>query len=137
MSYKQWFENHALKHKKIVDKLIKRGFSKEEIVDYFSYENLKEKERDFCPLFAKNKKCHDIEDLNCYFCGCPYFRFDDNAPKIKSTCFIKSKFGRKIESKNVIHQDCSLCLLPHKKSFILKHFDLDWKRVMKRCDESE
>ncbi len=36
-----------------------------------------EKENDFCLLYKDNKKCHDYEDLNCYLCACPYFRFDD------------------------------------------------------------
>ena len=136
MSYKKWFENHAQKHKKIVDKLLKRGFGKEEIIDYFLYDNIKDKEKDFCPLFLENKKCHEIDNLNCYFCGCPYFRFNDKEKIYKSRCEIDSKFGKKIQSCGVIHQDCSFCLLPHKKSFIKKHFNLEWKKVMKECDES-
>ncbi len=130
MSYEEWFEAHALKHKQIVDRLVAQGYTQEHIVEYFRWENIKETDVDFCPLFAKNEKCHDMEDLNCYLCGCPNFRFDDDAPVIKSSCSVNSKNGSTIEVNGIIHQDCSGCLLPHKERFIHKYFDLDWKKVM-------
>ena len=135
MSYQRWFNKHANKHKKIVQKLQTDDI--DEILEYFSYNNLKEKEPDFCPLFAQDKKCHDIENLNCYFCGCPLFRFDDKAEVVKSRCEINSKFGREIQSNGIVHQDCSFCLLPHKKSFIKKYFDYDWAKAMKHCNQTD
>ncbi len=135
MSYKSWFEKHSKKHQKIVEKLLKEGLNKEEIIKYFSFENLKEKEKDFCPLFEKNQKCHDIEDLNCYFCGCPYFRFNDKERKIKSYCSINSRFSSQIKSNEIIHQDCSFCPIPHKEGFIKKNFNLSWMEAMRECDE--
>ena len=35
MGYINWFEAHAVKHKKIVDKLLNKGCTKEQIIDYF------------------------------------------------------------------------------------------------------
>nr|WP_321267425.1 hypothetical protein [uncultured Sulfurimonas sp.] len=137
MKYTEWFDTHALKHKVIVEKLLKRGCSNEEIVDYFDFENMLEKEIDFCPLYAKNKKCHDMDNLNCYMCACPNFRFNDdgidsyNEFKILSRCDINN--GKKFAGAGVIHQDCSSCSVPHHKSYVLKNFSLNWKEMMKKC----
>ena len=130
MGYLEWFETHAKKHKKIVEKLNK--LNNNEIINYFRFENMVQYEKDFCPLYEKNKKCHDIEVLNCYLCGCPYFRFDDSEPVYKSSCSIDAKDGKKLESFGVVHQDCGGCLLPHKESFIKKVFDRDWKKMMNK-----
>ncbi len=103
MSYTKWFDAHAKKHKEIVDKLVKSGYSNEDIVEYFDFDNMVKEEPNFCPLYKKNKKCHDMEKLNCYMCACPNFRFDDdglgvyNEFKILSKCDINN--GRRICSK--------------------------------------
>jgi Zn-finger protein len=117
MTYIEWIEEHKNKHNAILEKL--KGKNKEEIAEYFSYENMKINEPDFCPLYKENKKCHDMEKLNCYFCACPYFDFKDKE-KLVSYCTIDSKYGSFFESKNAIHQDCSNCLIPHKKEFVKK-----------------
>ncbi len=130
MSYLSWFENHASKHQKIVQKV-----KEDNLIEYFRWENISKTDVDFCPLFAKNKKCHEMDNLNCYLCACPNFRFDDSATKIKSWCNIDSKDGRQIESKGVIHQDCSGCTIPHKELYIKKHFDTNWLKIMKDCHE--
>ena len=139
MGYISWFHKHALKHKKIVDKLILEGLNEAEIIDYFDFENMRKKEEDFCPLYAKNKKCHDVESLNCYLCACPNFRFKDDGiekveEKIKySFCEIDSKDGRVGVYGDKIHQDCSNCSVPHHRSYVEKYFDLDWKKIMQEC----
>ena len=137
MSYESWFNKHAQKHKKIVDKLVANNYTKEQIIEYFEFENMVKEENDFCPLYADNKKCHDMENLNCYLCACPNFRFNDdgldtyNEYKILSKCDINN--GETFAGKGVIHQDCSSCTVPHHKPYIRKHFDLDWKKIMKEC----
>ena len=137
MGYTKWFNKHATKHKKIVDKLVVMGYTKEQIIDYFDFDNMVEKENDFCPLYKEPKKCHDMESLNCYLCACPNFRFNDegldtyNEMKILSKCDIDN--GEKFAGKGVIHQDCSKCTVPHHKSYIEKNFDLDWKKIMSKC----
>lgn len=124
MSYRSWYEEHAKKHKELVDKLA--HLSDEDIIEYFDYENMKVKEPDFCILYSQNIKCHDMDDLNCYLCACPNFRVDET----ESFCSIDSKDGAKIESKGYTHQDCSKCLVPHKKGYIKKHFLKNWKSIM-------
>lgn len=137
MNYKSWFNSHAKKHKKIIDKLLKKDYTKEQIIEYFNFENMVKMENDFCPLYADNKKCHDMSKLNCYLCACPNFRFNDegldtyNGFKILSKCDINN--GEKFTNSGVIHHDCSKCTVPHHKAYIDKNFDLDWKKIMKEC----
>ncbi|MDD1620719.1 MAG: hypothetical protein LUQ11_04505, partial [Methylococcaceae bacterium] len=64
MSYITWFTEHGNKHKAIVEKLQAKGLSKENIVDYFDFDNMVKSESDFCELYADRKKCHDVENLN-------------------------------------------------------------------------
>ncbi|MEA3330539.1 MAG: hypothetical protein U9Q29_02450 [Campylobacterota bacterium] len=137
MSYSSWFDSHAIKHKKIVDKLLEKNYTKEQIIDYFDFDNMVKEEFEFCPLYKDNKKCHDMKSLNCYLCACPNFRFNDdslenyNDFKILSKCSINN--GKKFAGKGVIHQDCSSCTVPHHKAFVEKVFDYDWKKIMKNC----
>ena len=139
MGYNEWVQKHAKKHKNIVEKLTEQGYSKEKIIDYFDFKNMKEKELDFCPLYAKNKKCHDMESLNCYLCSCPNFRFNDegikkvNEKTQYSYCNIDSKDAKQGVYGKKIHQDCSGCTVPHHKAYVEKHFDLDWAKIMKEC----
>lgn len=139
MSYISWFNDHADKHKKIIDKLLKRGFSQREIIDYFDFENMCKEESDFCPLYAEHKKCHEMESLNCYLCACPNFRFNDAGFALVDTktkysyCSIDSKDGAVGIYGDAIHQDCSKCSVPHHRAYVLKHFDLDWRECMSEC----
>ncbi len=126
MSYKSWIESHGKKHKDIVVKL--SHLSDNEIIEYFRFENMKEREPDFCPLYKDNTKCHDIENLNCYLCACPNFKVS----KDKSYCDIKSVDGSSIVAKDgYVHQDCSKCIVPHKEKYIQEYFDRDWINIMK------
>lgn len=140
MSYSSWFNKHANKHKQIVEKLMACGKSQDEIIDYFEFENMVKEENDFCPLYKDNKKCHDMKTLNCYLCACPNFRFKDEGIKKVgentqySFCSIESKNGKQGVYGDKIHQDCSACHVPHATNYIKKHFDLDWKEIMKECD---
>ena len=139
MGYNTWVEEHAKMHKNIIDKLLAQGYNKEQIIDYFDFENMKEKEKDFCPLYTQNKKCHDMKELNCYLCSCPNFRFKDEGikkvnEKIQySYCDIDSKDGKQGIYGEAIHQDCSGCTVPHHKAYVSKHFDLDWAKIMHLC----
>jgi len=139
MSYKKWFQGQGDRHKEVVDRLVQDGLSKEEIIEYFYFDNMVEKEPDFCPLYAEPRKCHDYEKLNCYLCACPNFRFkDDGIEKVDgktlfSTCAIDSKDGKQFKNESAIHQDCSGCIVPHKHEYVKKNFSLDWFSIMDEC----
>ena len=139
MSYKKWFQTHGEKHKKILNKLI--HLSDDEVIAYFRFENMVQNEPDFCPLYKENKKCHDNDELNCYLCACPNFRFKDdglrkeNVKTLFSTCHIESKDGAQYISDDAIHQDCSACFIPHQESYIKKFFSRDWFEVMKHVSQ--
>ncbi len=140
MGYKSWFDNHAKKHKDIVDKLVTDGFTKEQIIDYFDFDNMVKEENDFCPLYKENRKCHEMESLNCYLCACPNYRFNDEGiKKVEektqfSFCDIDSKDGQQGIYGDKIHQNCSGCSVPHHKSYVEKNFDLEWKKIMQKCN---
>lgn len=140
MDYGSWLRSHGQKHRIIMQKL--RHLTKEEVIAYFRFENMVQKEPDFCPLYKDHQKCHEMELLNCYLCACPNFRFNDRGIKeegdkaIYSYCSINSKKGERFVSENAIHQDCSKCLIPHEEAYILEHFDRDWLQIMKHTDES-
>lgn len=140
MSYKSWFDAHAAKHAKIVEKLRLIGYDESKIIDYFDFENMRLCEEDFCPLYAENKKCHEMEALNCYLCACPNFRFSDgglserDGVTVYSECAIASKDGEQQNFGGKIHQNCSDCTVPHEKEFVREKFDMDWKKIMKDCE---
>jgi hypothetical protein len=141
MGYREWFDQHGAKHRALVAKLA--HLSDAELIAYFRYDNMVIHEPDFCPLYAEGKRCHTMEDLNCYLCACPYFRFDDagldrSGERVrKSTCAIAAKEGAQIQHDNVIHQDCSACLLPHRTAFIAHRFDRDWFAIMAEVPPKE
>jgi len=126
LSYQSWIEQHNKKHKTIMNKL--DNLTDTEVIEYFNFENMVINEPEFCPLFKESKKCHDIDELNCYLCACPNFRLSET----KSTCDINSKDGGSIIAKSgFIHQDCSKCSVPHSLSYVKKHFNRDWSFIMK------
>ena len=140
MSYSSWFQAHGEKHKEIIEKL--QHLNDEELIEYFRFDNMVKKEFDFCPLYAKNKKCHDNKELNCYFCACPNFRFkDDGFEKVEkqtlfSTCGIDSKDGSQYLSADAIHQNCAGCFVPHSEAYIKKYFTRDWFEAMSKVDKN-
>ncbi len=142
MAYLDWFDKHAIKHEIIMKKLT--HLSDDEVIKYFEYDNMVKKEKDFCPLYEKNKKCHEMENLNCYLCACSNFRFNDEGfkevrkKKLFSYCSIDSIDGAQFEGDTYIHQNCAGCQVPHLVPFIKKKFNRDWKKIMKKvpCTKS-
>ncbi len=135
MSYSSWFQAHGKKHKEIIERL--SHLSDDELIEYFRFDNMVQKEPDFCPLYKDNKKCHDKDELNCYLCACPNFRFNeegfekDKEQILYSKCDINSKDGSQYKSKNAIHQNCAGCFVPHSEQYIKKHFSRNWFKIMK------
>lgn len=141
MTYRQWHDDFADRHQEIVRMLEER--SDEELIDYFRYENMRKRHPAFCPLYEEEERCHDMENLNCYLCGCPHFRYCDegidtvNGKVRYSLCAIEAREGKTFETDTAIHQDCSDCPLPHLHGFIKKYFDRNWGRIMAECEACE
>ena len=141
MNYSTWFESNGQKHKNIMKKL--EALSDDEVIAYFKFENMVEKEPDFCFLYKENKKCHEMEDLNCYLCACPYFRFNDEGFSkegervLYSTCSIEAKEGTQFISDDAVHHDCSACTIPHHEAYIMKHFSRDWFSIMRKVKQKQ
>jgi hypothetical protein len=137
MSYREWYETHGKRHREIVERLRAEGVGREEIIAYFDFENMCVHEPDFCPLYERHEKCHDMPRLNCYMCACPFFRFTDT-PSVGSDglrhysfCSIRARKARRFVHEDEEHLDCSKCLVPHHTGFIRKRFDYDWFEMMK------
>ena len=132
MTYDEWKIEHATKKANIIRK--KNLTDVDEIIKYFDFDNMVKNEVDFCPLYKDNIKCHNVEKLSCYYCGCPYFKVNEY-PKtvgkttIASICIINSKlkdeFYENPDENNVvkIHCDCSNCFIPHDPKFAKKMLD--------------
>ncbi len=133
-TYSQWFQEHGEKHQAIMAKLT--HLIPDEVIRYFSFDNMVKNEPDFCELYKDNKKCHDMKELNCYLCACPNFRFKESGFNVRegrvlySACSISSKEGGQFLTDDAIHQDCSGCGVPHYASYIKKQFSRDWFEIM-------
>lgn len=128
MTYAEWTKEHKKKVEKIQRKLEKKGYTKQEVIAYFNWDNMVKKEKDFCGLYKDNKKCHNMDNLNCYLCGCPHFKCSDiplftrQENKVFSVCGINSNKAKTFTVDNNTHCDCSDCFLPHKTHVAEKHY---------------
>lgn len=134
MTYNEWSQDEKIRRAAVITKLKEQGYSTEMIIAYFDYDSMKHNESTYCPLYNLKKKCHDKEDLNCFFCGCPYFVFDDNGIETRdgktvySRCSIESTKSATFVTDTAIHLDCSNCEIPHKAAFaerLIKEIDND------------
>lgn len=129
MTYAEWIKKHNEDVSEVLGRM--KFTDDEDMVKYFDYDNMKVKEPNFCPLYKMNKKCHDVKDLNCFYCACPYFTINPTPrtygkTTIGSICTINSKyrgvFLENPDENNVVkvHCDCTNCFIPHKASFAIK-----------------
>ncbi len=81
------------------------------LLNEWNFEKRKVKHSDECVCYQQDKKCHDIEDLNCFFCYCP--NYDMSAEEGK--CRINSPKAKYIDTPKGKILDCSDCGFPHKK----------------------
>ena len=96
--------------KQFIEKHIQR------VIEEFDFENQKEKNPDRCPCY-KNKKCHEVEELNCFLCYCPEY---DNSLE-EGGCKISSQKGKWFVKGDKKIWDCSDCEHPHKKEIVEKY----------------
>lgn len=134
MTYQQWLEDFKENRKNVLYKL--KDLKDEEVYEYFLYDNMVKNEPNYCGLYALGTKCHQMDDLNCFNCGCPHFQVleepldiyeDQKVYKVQSTCKIGSRHSGMFKSETVdgneMHCDCSNCTVPHKKKPTLKEIE--------------
>lgn len=88
----------------------------EEVIDTYDFENQKKINPNGCELYPTNKKCHEIEKLNCFFCLCPNY---DRGVK-EGACKIDNPKGKYIDASEGKILDCSNCDFPHSKENAVK-----------------
>lgn len=90
----------------------------EKILEEYDYEKRKINNKNECPCYSEdNGKCHNINDLNCFFCYCPEY----DLSREEGGCKINNKHGKWHYSellKNGKIWDCSNCVYPHEKSTV-------------------
>lgn len=100
---------HALA-KNIIEKRINQ------LIEEWDFEDRRKKNTNKCTCYEQNKKCHDLEKLNCFFCYCPEY---DRTIK-EGGCKINSSDGKYIDNHEGKIWDCSDCDFPHIKENAVK-----------------
>lgn len=134
---KAWRHKVFKKTERLIRRLRKRDFSDERIADYFLHQNLSQNEKKFCPLFADGHKCHILSSdrLNCLGCYCPYFSADvtENEGVFEcGHCEVNSPAAQRVtpvKHPNLRILDCSMCVIPHQHSRVMKILDRDFPRT--------
>jgi Zn-finger protein len=87
------------------------------LIEEWDFEKRKKSHPEECPCYSLDKKCHDIEDLNCLFCLCPNYDIGVKEGK----CNIESPNGKHIDNHEGKILDCSDCNLMHIKGNVKKY----------------
>ena len=102
------------------------------IVAEFSYKTRKQKFPDACICYLQDKPCHDMENLNCFLCYCPFY----DRSKEEGGCLKNSKDGEWFYSKKLYAGkvwDCSNCTITHEDTFVFdfleKSMNLSQKQI--------
>jgi len=131
--YKKIFVDRRLE---VVRKLLNKGMSEEEILEYFLYPNISKQEPDFCILYGCGEVCHSLPKgkLNCFGCYCPYFEmvvWNDGEKDITGRCAMGSEYMTIFSTATGDHLlDCSNCWFPHEEAEVKKSL----KAVLRSMD---
>ena len=108
---------------KLAKELIKQRI--DILIDEFDFEKRRSSNSEECICYQQNKKCHDLENLNCLFCYCPFY---DLSAK-EGGCKMNSSKGKYVGNCQGKIWDCSDCDFPHKKEnvkdILLKLYNLE------------
>lgn len=89
------------------------------ILREFNYEKRKLEHPEECPGYISNP-CHEIKELNCFFCYCPYYdnKNSEGGCKINNPMGKGYWFERKGHKESEKIWDCSFCTYPHEEKNI-------------------
>jgi Zn-finger protein len=85
------------------------------IIKSFNYNYRRAKDPDECPCNG-SAPCHDLEDLNCFFCYCPYYKVESPEGGCKlGNPYSKGKWYYDESLPTGRIWDCSDCPWPHEE----------------------
>jgi Zn-finger protein len=111
----------GLKMHELANEIIGKNIN--EVISGWDFEERKKANPNGCICYEQNKKCHDLENLNCFFCYCPNY---DKSVK-EGKCKINSPKGKYINNHEGKILDCSDCDFPHKKENAIKLLEILFK----------
>ena len=79
-----------------------------------------------CICYEQQKQCHDMPDLNCFLCYCPYYRITST----EGGCLRGSNDGKWYYSDKLPLGkiwDCSGCTYPHTENAVKEHLTRAFK----------
>lgn len=88
------------------------------IINEFRFNKRREEHPEECPCNSLGP-CHNIEDLNCFFCYCPWYENEtaEGGCKIGNPLGKGKWFDKEYDGTEKIW-DCSECVYPHKEKTI-------------------
>jgi Zn-finger protein len=92
------------------------------LVKEYNFNNRNGKHEIECPCY-KTGPCHDIKDLNCFFCYCPGY----NTDFLEGACNFGNPQGNGFYFERLGHEvsdeiwDCSDCTWPHKEKNVREY----------------
>jgi len=92
------------------------------IVNEFDYEKRRKEHPHECPCNS-SEPCHNLEELNCFLCFCPWYESE----KPEGGCKVGNPLGRGHYFERGGHStsdriwDCSDCTYPHKKETVRQY----------------
>ena len=89
-------------------------------ISEYRYDVRKVSNPDACPCYSNNIRCHNLENLNCMLCYCPFYDMD----KLEGGCLRKSPQGKWYEHSRLPKGkiwDCSDCNYPHIEENVLEY----------------
>jgi Zn-finger protein len=92
------------------------------IVSEFDYETRRKEHPHECPCNSSGP-CHKLEELNCFFCFCPWYESE----KTEGGCKAGNPLGKGHYFEREGHStsdriwDCSDCTYPHQKEVVKQY----------------
>lgn len=73
MIYTAWMKDFLARRERLESLLRLQGLSDAEIWSYFSWENMRQREPNYCELYARNQKCHEMDRSTATTAVAPFF----------------------------------------------------------------
>jgi len=92
------------------------------VISEFRYDNRSVSHPEKCICYREGLPCHDMENLNCFLCYCPYY----DTEKEEGGCLRDSPDGKWHDSEKLPKGriwDCSDCDYPHREETVRAYLE--------------